>query len=303
MTTRRRLLALGDAAVGRLWRTRADLRRRRSGTDRTRDSLASLGGLDDDVRQDVLSWNAATAAAHDTYRSQQTIPAGDVAIICSSNRPADLANVAEMVGRQRLDGLELVFVAHGDDFDPASAREAFQPLDGRLSRVRVLHRPTSASLGECLNHAMAHTNARFVAKFDSDDRYGAEYLADSLRAHSYADAALVGKHSYYAYIESTGEYVLRYPGNEFRPTSTLAGSTFVIDRNQTDDLEFEAISLGEDRAFIRACHRRGLTVFAADRFNHVLVRTGANTWQLDRAAVLAKSNLLDGDAETLGIER
>lgn len=266
-------------------------------------ALAEFGSRDTPARSDIDRWNASTAACHLAYRSAQTLPTGGVAIVCSSNRPGDLANVAEMVGRQRLDELELVFVAHGDDFDPVQAEDALSSLSEQLKSVQILHRPTSLSLGECLNDALRRTDARFVAKFDSDDRYGVEYLADSLRTHSYAGAALVGKHSYYAHIESTGEYVLRYPGNEFRPTSTLAGSTLVIDRNLTDDLAFEPISLGEDRAFIRACHRRGLTVFSGDRFNHVLVRTGANTWQLDRSAVLAKSMLLEGDGEANGIER
>ena len=44
---------------------------------------------------------------------------------------------------------------------------------------------------------------------------------------------------------------------------------------------FEPISIGEDRAFIRACHRRGISTFSADRFNFTQVRSGDNTWLID----------------------
>lgn len=297
---RQRLDELRVAATKRMWRTRSDLIRARSGSAGTKRALSTLGSPD---RSDLTSWNTATDEHHGAYRAHHFLPEGGVAIVCSSNRPGDLDNVATMVARQDVEELELVFVAHGDDFHPTAAERALDGLTDRLASVKVLHRPSSASLGECLNAAMENTDARFIAKFDSDDRYGAQYLADSLRAHSYADAALVGKHSYFVYLEATQEYLLRYPGKEFRPTSTLAGSTLVIDRNQTDDLTFEPISLGEDRAFIAACHRRGLTVFAADRFNHVLVRTGRHTWEIDRKKLLAKSMLLNEGEAAIRIER
>jgi len=136
---------------------------------------------------------------------------------------------------------------------------------------------------------MASSSSRFVAKFDDDDRYGAHHLVDSLRAHGYAGAGVVGKHTYYAEIEATGERLLRFPGNEFRYTSTLAGGTLVIDRDRTGDLAFDDISLGEDRAFIAACNRRGLSTFSADRFNFVQSRGRDNTWTIADADFAAET--------------
>ena len=43
-------------------------------------------------------------------------------------------------------------------------------------------------------------------------------------------------------------------------------------------LRFPDASLGEDQAFIEACHRRGIATFAADRFNFIQERNGENTW-------------------------
>jgi hypothetical protein len=129
---------------------------------------------------------------------------------------------------------------------------------------------------------MDATTARFIAKFDDDDHYGPGYLADALRAHSFAGAGVVGKHTYYAHLATTDETVLRFPTHEFRYSSTLAGGTLVIDRSRTGGLRFPDISLGEDRAFLKACHRRGVSTFSADRFNFVQRRADDNTWAVSR---------------------
>ena len=116
---------------------------------------------------------------------------------------------------------------------------------------------------------------------------GPQYLADAMRAHSFAGAAVVGKHTYYAYLAADDRTVLRFPAHEFSYSSTLAGGTLVIDRERVGDLRFADISLGEDRAFIGACHRRGLSTFAADRFSFVQVRSTDNTWTVGPTDFLA----------------
>ena len=63
----------------------------------------------------------------------------------------------------------------------------------------------------------------------------------------------------------------------------------VIDRDRIGDQRFENVSLGEDRAFLAQCHRRGFSTFSADRFNFVQMRTGTNTWNIDDASFLADS--------------
>ncbi|MEP4653133.1 MAG: glycosyltransferase, partial [Ilumatobacter sp.] len=139
------------------------------------------------------------------------------------------------------------------------------------------------------NGAMAATDARFVAKFDDDDRYGAHYLADALRAHGYAGAGIVGKHTTYARLAETDDTILRFPGREFVYTSTLAGPTLVIDRARVGDLRFRDLSLGEDRAIITDCTRRGIATFAADRFNFLYRRSIGSAWGQSNEEFVRKS--------------
>ena len=56
-------------------------------------------------------------------------------------------------------------------------------------------------MGECLNVGLASTDARFIAKFDDDDHYGDHYLHDALLVHRYVDAAIVGKKTFFAYLD------------------------------------------------------------------------------------------------------
>ena len=269
MTVVRRLQSAGDVVEGRAARLYADARRR----VRRRSSSAGLPGVDGAARSDLDQWVSETDRAHDGFRLSVDPVEGSVAVLCSSHRPTDLETVVRSVGTQTHADLELVFVAHGEQWDLEATGERLAQLERSIRRVQMIAAPSSASLGSCLNLAIGRTDARFLAKFDGDDRYGPEYLRDALRAHRIADAGLVGKHTYYAHLAESDAYLLRFPGHDFEYTSTMSGGTFVIDREIVDDQQFADISIGEDRDFIRRCHRRGISTFSGDRFNYTVVRS------------------------------
>jgi len=185
--------------------------------------------------------------------------------------------------------LDVVFVAHHDGYDSLDLERFFERVGG----ATLITAPPAMSLGSALNLGLDATAERFVAKFDDDDFYGHGYLLDGLRAHGYAGAGVVGKHSYYTDLLSTGEQYLRFPGNEFSYSGTLAGGTLIVDRERVGGLRFDDVSLGEDRAFLAACHRRGVSTFSADRFGFVQRRNTDNTWSVDQLKFLASCELID----------
>ena len=272
------------------WRWIADARRTLTRAGSAAGALAALGDPD---RSSIGGWARDTAEAHDRYRSACPVPDADVAVVCVSMRPELLRDVVANIVRQRHQRVRVVFVAASDDFDHDEIETAFSAI----ADVVIDHAPSGASLGAALNRGMARTDARFVAKFDDDDLYGPDYLSDALRAHGYAGAGVVGKHSYYARVDALDATYLRFPGNEFRYSGTLAGGTLVIDRDRVDDQRFDDISLGEDRAFLAACHRRGVSTFSTDRFNFTQVRTGANTWSVPLDSFLADAVPVDAGEE------
>lgn len=262
-------------------------------------ALTALGDAD---RDHADAWLSATSVRHVAYRAAHPVPDATVAVVCVSNRPHLLSDVVSNIQRQcelAPGRLEIVYVANHDGADPDAIRNAF----GQMAPLQVDLPPAGTSLGAALNRGMAQTQARFVAKFDDDDIYGAHHLADSLRAHSYCGAGVVGKHSYYAHFPENDTTVLRFPGREFSYSSTLAGGTLVIDRDRVGDLAFDDISLGEDRAFLAACHRRGVSTFAADRFNFTQIRSTHNTWQPGDQAFMAGARPVDPTDDVHRIDR
>jgi hypothetical protein len=275
-----------DALRARAWRGYADTRRwiQRAGSP-----SAARSAQGDAHRSDVAAWTAELAVRHEAYRAANDPVADAVAIVCVSSRPHLLDEVIAAVECQTHADREFVLVTNADDYADIDVESAVRRLDDSVGNVTVLRRPSEQTLGSCLNDAMGATDARYVAKFDDDDHYGPEYLSDALRAHAYAGAGVVGKHTYYAHLVADDRTILRFPAYEFTYTSTLAGGTLVIDRNKTGDLRFPDISLGEDRAFIAACHRRGVSTFSADRFNFVQTRSDDNTWGFSQDDFLRKT--------------
>lgn len=200
-----------------------------------------------------------------------------MAVICVTNRPDYLADVLANVARQDHPHVSLVLVLSSDTFDDAAVAAALAPL---AVPSTVLRHP-GRSLGECLNLGIAATPARLVAKFDDDDLYGPRYLTDAVEAMRSSAAAVVGKHSYFAYLAGGDRTILRFPGHEHRYTTYLAGGTLLIDTARCSGVRFDDISLGEDQAFLRACVRRGQTVYASGRFHFVQRRGAHNSWVID----------------------
>ena len=205
-----------------------------------------------------------------------------VAIVCATNRPDQLENVIGNYERQRYEPCRLVLVTNSAEFDHAAVEHRLETVPKAI----VIAVPEHESLGACLNAGMRAVDARFVAKFDDDDRYGPEYLVDMMAAHRFARAGVVGKHSHLAHFPGDGRTYVRFPGREFEYTSWVAGGTLVIDRERVGDLRFRDRSLGEDGAFLADCQRAGNAVYAADRFHYVQHRTGSHTWDLVRGQYL-----------------
>jgi glycosyltransferase involved in cell wall biosynthesis len=200
-----------------------------------------------------------------------------VAVLAATNRPEFLDRLLANFEAQGYANTELIVITNSERFD----REAVDSRVGALGRARVLHLPDTRTLGECLNVGLDATDAQFVAKFDDDDHYGAHYLLDAVLSARYADAAIIGKKTFFAHLEGTDETILRFPGNEFTFTNRVSGSTLVINREHYPDVRFDPLNLGEDTDLFERALRRGLPIFSTDRYNYVAARRadpGSHSW-------------------------
>jgi hypothetical protein len=202
-----------------------------------------------------------------------------VTVITVSNRPEYLHRCLDNYRRQTYEGREFLFIMNARTFDQDDVAAQIATVPS----ARVLYVESAATLGECLNEALQVAEGDYFAKFDDDDHYGPNYLADQMLAFEYANAAVVGKRSAFVYLEATDETVLRFPGHECEYTSTVFGASLVVDRSQTEGIEFMPVPRGTDTLFLRDCNAAGLRVVSTDRFNFVVTRhadLSRHTWQL-----------------------
>lgn len=200
-----------------------------------------------------------------------------VSVLLVTNRPHQLDHAVRSYDAQLYPNTELVVVTNGGDFN-------VEAIDALRARADVICLTTEAdvSLGEALNLAVTSSSGGVIAKFDDDDHYAPRYLDDAVLCMRSTGAAIIGKKTYYVYLESFDRTVRIYPGNEGRRVGRVAGGTIVAHRDVLDRVKFPAVDLGEDVRFVRAAERRGFGVYgcAAEGFLQCRAAIG-NTWQID----------------------
>jgi hypothetical protein len=67
----------------------------------------------------------------------------------------------------------------------------------------------------------------------------------------------------------------------------------ILGRKQTMQANpFPSLGVGEDTGFLRSAVAAGMSIYSADRFNYVQIRTGSgHTWQVKDAELLASGDL------------
>lgn len=197
-----------------------------------------------------------------------------VSVVCASNRPAQFDHVVRAYKTQRWANKELVIVVNVDEFDAPVVSDD----------ITVLHRSSNVSLGECLNEGFAATQGDVIARIDDDDFYAPTYLGSVVAAMRSSGADLVGKVECFAFVESEGVMIRRFPGSAGRFVGRLTGGTISVRRATTKSLRFPESNIGEDVAYVRAAERQGLRVWADSAYGYLAVRRGpegGHTWTID----------------------
>ena len=203
-----------------------------------------------------------------------------VSVVLPTNRPGQIEHAISQVARQRHRNLELVLVLHNMSEDPSVVRD--KALAAGIPEVKVLTADPDWTLGEVLNHGIAHAEGELIAKMDDDNIYGEHYLSDLIRAFDYTDAEMVGKGAHYTYFPDQDITVLRLPGLEHRYAHLIQGATILAKADLLRAMPFEPVNAGEDTRLVRRCKEEGIRIYSADRFNFIYIRGAdakAHTWQ------------------------
>lgn len=209
-----------------------------------------------------------------------------VSCLVSTNRPHQVDHVIQQFASQKYPEKELVLLLHGEGFDPQRTEELIQARG--ISRFRILTASAEMTLGACLNLLVQSSMGTVLAKIDDDDLYGENYLSDMLSSLDFSNADIVGKSSHYMYLKDREVLLHRFSEKEHRFVHQVMGPTIVGRREIFERHPFLDVDRGEDTAFLRSVRESGGSIYSADRFNFIQVRSrGAHTWNFSEFEALA----------------
>lgn len=205
-----------------------------------------------------------------------------VSVIVATKRSNFLDRIVQNISRQKNVRMEVIFA-----FTDAWAEEKKNEIEKRIcaatnvERCQVLTFPSTMKLGSKLDQAIQRSTGEYIAKFDDDDFYFENYLADQIMCFDFANCDIVGKWSFPVWLEESDKLILRHPGHEHAHTHLVAGPTLVIRRSWYDTIRFSDRTQGEDTDFLRRSHAAGGRIYSSDHFNFIQFRaqdTSHHTW-------------------------
>ncbi|MHA7244482.1 glycosyltransferase family protein [Paeniglutamicibacter antarcticus] len=237
-------------------------------------------------RAEQVQVAAGIGIGHLDRRSMTKTPS--VSALVSTIRPQQLSHILSTVGKQVNVETELVLLTHGFELDEQDVRA--KARDHGIEHLVLLNQPRSITLGACLNLAAAASSGVYVAKMDDDDLYGIHYLQDQAAAHRYSGANVVGKQGHYMYLAERNATLLRFEEREHRFTDLVMGPTIFTTGDLLQEVPFPDLGRGEDTNFLRRVVASGGTVYSADRFNFIQMRSresDGHTWSVQETELLA----------------
>lgn len=211
-----------------------------------------------------------------------------VSIITCTKRPECLKNLFANYARQKYAKKELIVILNNDKLRIDSYVEAAKAH----KHVRVYRKPGRLPLGACLNYGVSLASYGLIAKFDDDDYYAPEYLADSVRAMITAKADIVGKRAHYMYLSGKKRLLLRYPNKANQTVPLVQGATLLVKRSVFGRVAFPRLNRGECVQFCADSLAKGFRIFAGSPAYFLAVRrdrSKGHTWKVSAASLMSRN--------------
>jgi len=214
-----------------------------------------------------------------------------VTVVTCTHRTKYLERIFENYWRQNYPRKELIIVINHDDIDI----DEFRRGAASDATIQVYKLGGNTSLGECYNFAVDKSQYSFIAKFDDDDYYAPQFLADTMLAFQETQADIIGKTCRYVYFESNAALALCGNGLESQTVPYVVGATMVFRKYIFDRVKFRSITSGEDSEFQSDCLAHGFRIYSIDRYNYVTIRhpdTEPHTFHFDDAPYLSQCQFI-----------
>lgn len=207
-----------------------------------------------------------------------------VTVVLASRRAHYVPGALAQIARQRHVDLQVVLALHG--FTADRVRHAVQEFPHPIT---VLEADADTVFGDVLAQAAARADTNLIAKWDDDDWYGPEHLADLLMARMYSGADVVGTAAEFFYLAPLDVTVRRTDYTSEVWSDHVAGGTILIGRSTLAEAGgFQPLPKGVDSALLKAVHAGGGRIYRTHGLGYMLRRSEAaeHTWRLPLAHFL-----------------
>ena len=224
-----------------------------------------------------------------------------VSILLPTMRPNNIDNIIKNISQQNYKNIELIFIPQfysNSQLDLISKK--LNTSCPNIKKIVILRLDDDLTLGARLNKAIEVSTGSYWAKMDDDDLYFPNYLSDMLLPFWIEDCAVTGKSEQFVYLSEINKTVLRNPGKRNR-LSFVSGATFVVNKSIAGDLRFGESNSGEDTYLINMAKDKKLKIYAADPFNHIVIRSKSlddHTWKFSTEGFLKTGVIVCNDMRT-----
>ncbi|WP_409291608.1 glycosyltransferase family protein [Peribacillus sp. SCS-37] len=219
-------------------------------------------------------------------------PMRGVSIITCTNRSHSMDLVFQNYENQVWPNKELIIILNKDDMNLKEWRNKAKMYEN----VSVFRQSEHYNLGKCLNFAVDNARYPFVSKFDDDDYYAPNFLTDLMHAFEYTDADIVGKGTYYSYLEGMKVLALRSPKPENQFVNFISGATMIVKKSIFNSVRFsEDVKRGSDTIFLKDCISKNYKIYSSDKYNYVCLRSSnveEHTWKIKDMDFLRKCSIV-----------
>ncbi|GLX71377.1 glycosyltransferase family 2 protein [Paenibacillus glycanilyticus] len=217
-----------------------------------------------------------------------------VTIITSTMRPQHIHQIFQNYARQDWDQKELIIIVNNDK----AGLGQYVKKAKSYPNVQVFRMAESAKLGACLNYAASLAKHEYIAKFDDDDYYGANYIPEAMAMFQTSKADIVGKLEIYYFFPHRSTLMLRKKRvTWYAPCSKVAGATIMFHKRVLEKVSFNTeVRQGSDVRFIRGALNNKFKLFTTSPYNFTALRRAdrrTHTWKItDRHLLRGKGNVI-----------
>ena len=207
-------------------------------------------------------------------------PADELTVLLATRRPGELVGACGRIARQTHAHTNVIIGLHGDGWDDDAEGQVHAILGDRSTTRRFA---SSVVFGEVLSAMTAAATTELVTKWDDDDFYGVDHIADLVRAYRYSGADVVGKGSEFVHLASSDETIRRFSVGAEEYSPVLAGGTLLTSRAWLDHVGgWPRTANRVDAGLIESTLSAGGSTYRTHGFQYVLRRRAmAHTWDSD----------------------